>query len=234
MNRPTIVEIRQYTLHPQQRDVLMDLFEKEFILPQESAGAVVLGQFVDLDDPDRFVWLRGFESMQSRERALTAFYGGTAWKAHRAAANATMLDSDNVLLLRMLDGNLAPAAQGGPSRGGVFTVFIHYIPPALMQLFQAFFETHLRKRLESWGVNVIATLQTELGANTFPQLPVRTGEDVFVWLSRQADNSEQEQLLARFRAMSGWREGAAEPLLPAFMRKPEVLRLNPSGHSKLR
>jgi hypothetical protein len=49
---------------------------------------------------DRFVWLRGFTDMKARREGLEAFYGGPTWKAHAAAANATMIDSDNVFLLR--------------------------------------------------------------------------------------------------------------------------------------
>jgi hypothetical protein len=64
-----IVELRKYTLHPGGRDVLIDLFEREFIESQEDLGMKVIGQFVDLDDPDRFVWLRGFSDMDARERA---------------------------------------------------------------------------------------------------------------------------------------------------------------------
>ncbi|WOI45835.1 NIPSNAP family protein [Acidovorax sp. BLS4] len=95
----TIVEFRQYTLHPGQRAVLTDLFDREFIETQEREGMRVIGQFVDLDRPDLFVWLRGFIDMPARRRALTAFYGGPVWEAHRNAANATMVDSGNVLLL---------------------------------------------------------------------------------------------------------------------------------------
>src|SRR5207253_2335895 len=95
-----VVELRQYTLHPGKRDVLIDLFDREFVETQEAVGITVIGQFRDLDHPDRFVWLRGFPNMTSRAKALTDFYGGPVWKAHREAANATMIDSDNVLLLR--------------------------------------------------------------------------------------------------------------------------------------
>ena len=101
-----IVELRQYTCRAGRRDELAVLFEREFIESQEVLGAHVLGTFRDRDDPDRFVWLRGFESMPARAQALGAFYGGPVWRAHRQAANATMLDSDNVLLLR-------PATAGG-------------------------------------------------------------------------------------------------------------------------
>src|SRR5450755_2527702 len=95
-----IVEFRQYTLHPGMRDTLIDLFDREFVESQEALGIRVIGQFRDLDDPERFVWLRGFRDMQARAEALGAFYGGPIWKSHREAANATMIDSDNVLVLR--------------------------------------------------------------------------------------------------------------------------------------
>ena len=94
-----IVELRQYTLHPGQRDVLIEFFDREFVESQEALGMKVIGQFRDLDNPNRFVWLRGFQDMPSRAQALKDFYGGPVWKAHREAANATMIDSDNVLLL---------------------------------------------------------------------------------------------------------------------------------------
>src|SRR5216683_1062513 len=95
-----VVELRQYTLHPGKRDALIDLFDREFVESQEAPGIKVIGQFRDLDNPDRFVWLRGFRDMPSRAQALQDFYGGPVWKAQREAANDTMVDSDSVLLLR--------------------------------------------------------------------------------------------------------------------------------------
>ena len=55
----SVIELRQYTLHPGRRDDLIALFEREFVEPQEALGIAVLGTFRDLDAPDRFVWLRG-------------------------------------------------------------------------------------------------------------------------------------------------------------------------------
>lgn len=71
-----LVELRQYTLHPGERDSLIELFDREFVEPQEAAGMAVMGQFRDLDAPDRFVWLRGFADMDGRARSLAAFYDG--------------------------------------------------------------------------------------------------------------------------------------------------------------
>ena len=95
-----VVELRQYTLVPGGREELISLFEREFIETQETTGMIVIGQFRDLNNPDRFVWLRGFNDMNTRAAQLHEFYGGPVWKAHRDEANATMIDSDNVLLLR--------------------------------------------------------------------------------------------------------------------------------------
>src|SRR5215472_12889100 len=116
--RYPVVELRQYTLHPGRRDDLIGLFERELIEPQEATGMAVVGQFRDTDDPDRFVWLRGFPDMETRAEALGRFYYGPVWKQHAAAANATMIDSDNVLLLRpveMQSGFPAPAAPRPPA-----------------------------------------------------------------------------------------------------------------------
>ena len=55
MNTPPVIELRQYTLRPGQRDSLIALFDREFIETQEAVGMQVLGQFRDLDDADRFV-----------------------------------------------------------------------------------------------------------------------------------------------------------------------------------
>jgi NIPSNAP len=88
-NDPAVVELRRYTLHPGALDVFAALFERELVEPQEAVGMSVLGWFRDLDDPVAFVWVRGFDDMPSRAEALTAFYGGPVWAAHRDAANAT-------------------------------------------------------------------------------------------------------------------------------------------------
>jgi hypothetical protein len=157
-----IYELRQYTLHPGQRDTLIELFEREFVESQEAVGMRLVGTFRDLDNPDRFVWVRGFTDMQSRRQALTDFYYGPVWRAFSKEANATMIDSDDVLLLRpILD---FPASS--PSSGSPLTVQIGPLPaPDLPS-------------------DLLAALETLDMENTFPALPVRAGEDLYVWFRR--------------------------------------------------
>ena len=70
-----IVELRQYTLHPGKRDVFVELFDRELVETQKAVGMSIIGQFRDLDKPDRFVWLRGFpdkcEFRSSRQQMIT-------------------------------------------------------------------------------------------------------------------------------------------------------------------
>jgi hypothetical protein len=186
--RYPIVELRQYTLHPGQRDVLIDLFDREFVETQEATGMTIIGQFRDLDAPDRFVWLRGFADMPSRAEALTRFYGGPVWKAHRDAANATMIDSDDVLLLRPVTaqtGFPAPAAPRPPVG--------HTATPSarlLATIDHRFDETLLDLTAP------LACFQSEHAENTFPALPVRVGEDVFVSFARFDSEAELDAHLA--------------------------------------
>ena len=50
-----VIELRDYLMQPNQRDVLIELFEREFIETQEALGMRVMGQFRDRDRPDHFV-----------------------------------------------------------------------------------------------------------------------------------------------------------------------------------
>src|SRR5947209_641204 len=187
-----IVELRQYTLHRGKRDVLIDLFDREFVESQEALGMRIIGQFRDLDNPDRFVWLRGFPDMAARAQALQAFYGGSVWKEHRDVANATMIDSDNVLLLRPARANsgfqlrtsVRPAQGASKAPEGLVVATIYYLNAPVSVAFVDFFERDLKSALTETGVPVLAYFVTENSANNFPALPVREGEHVFVWFSR--------------------------------------------------
>lgn len=231
-----VVELRQYTLRARQRDTLVSMFEKSFLDPQNAVGAHIVGTFRDLDDADRFVWIREFRDMPARQEALSAFYGGAVWKANRAAANATMLDSDNVLLLQPAGPGqgFATAPTLGASRGGIVGAMIYYLGDVDTKQFTQFFEQAVLPQLTAAGAVPIARLVSEESPNNFPRLPIREHERVFIWFARWAGPTAEEAFVARFAELSGWRDSAPESVLPALMRKPERLRLAPTSRSELR
>ncbi|WP_433306992.1 NIPSNAP family protein [Actinoplanes sp. CA-030573] len=165
-----IVELRSYALRPGRRDELIALFDREFVETQEELGMAVLGQFRDLDRPDRFVWLRGFAGMRSRRAGLEAFYGGPVWARHGPAANATMLDSDDVLLLREIVP-VPVSVRGGADPASTLHATIWYFDGP-------FPDPSVRP------AGTVALLATHHAANDFPALPVREGEHALVWLTR--------------------------------------------------
>ncbi|MFT7771583.1 NIPSNAP family protein [Roseateles sp.] len=215
-----VVELRQYTLYPGRRDALIELFDREFVDAQEAQGINVLGQFRDLDDADRFVWLRGFADMAARGDALAAFYGGRAWAEHRDAANATMADSDDVLLLRPAwRGAALPAQARGAARGdGLLRAQIFHLKEAAGDELLA-----LCRRAACPQARVQAWYVTESALNNFPRLPLREGEPVLVGLAFFDDALAGE----------GW-ANELDTLLQPWQRRPaQALRLAPTSRSAL-
>lgn len=231
----SVFELRQYTLHPGQRDVLIELFDREFVESQEATGMWLVGQFRDLDRPDHFVWVRGFRDMTSRKAALAAFYGGPVWRAHRHAANATMIDSDDVLLLRPAlpgSGFPAPAAPrptlGKPAQSLV-TATVCHVEPSIEADLARFYRERLAPALADAGARPLACLETELAENTFPALPVRDGEQVLVWFCRFPSEEEHTAHSEKLECTPAWLE-----LLARLSAPPQRLRLTPTDRSELR
>jgi hypothetical protein len=236
-----VVELRQYTLHPGQRDVLIELFEREFIESQEALGARVIGEFRDLDNPDLFVWLRGFADMPTRAQALGDFYGGPVWRASSKAANATMVDSDNVLLLRPVSPaqsfRLAPRARPAPgtndAAAALIVATIYYLRAAAEADFAGWYEQSLQPLLLDAGAMPLASFVTESSPNNFPRLPVREGENVYVAFACFANDAAYQTHRAALAGSAKWREVSTQ--LAARLRNlPEVHRLSPAARSLLR
>jgi hypothetical protein len=87
---------------------------------------------------------------------------------------------------------------------------------------------------ESLGATISASFVTENSENTFPALPVRVGENVFVWFSTFPDLTAYENYLAALSRSDEWRSEVSTPLTRFLERAPEVLSLSPTARSQLR
>lgn len=236
--RDEVLELRNYSMRPGQRDALINLFERHFIEPQEVLGANVLGSFRNIDDPDRYVWLRGFANLGARLKALDGFYTGDAWQAHRTIANATMIDSDDVLLLRPVSGDLrrdpatrAPIDAAAPD--SLIAVTTYFLAPHADEAFGGLFSANVAPVLNAAGAAQLATFATEHTANNYPRLPVREGETVFVSVARFESVAAHDTHLAARDALPAWR--ALETALQRTLVAPtQTLRLQPTIRSLLR
>jgi hypothetical protein len=180
-----LIELRQYLLHAGQRDTLIDVFDREFVETQEAVGMDVLGQFRDPQRPDYFVWLRGFPDMTARHESLTTFYDGPVWAKHRDVANATMIDSDNVMLLRAVTKDDALPAHRPNQRDmrnptGLVVVVAEHVEHINEESILNF-KSDVIPVLHQSGCRTLGVYATEAAPNTFARLPVRTDRAI-VWI----------------------------------------------------
>ncbi|AZO42664.1 NIPSNAP family protein [Mesorhizobium sp. M7D.F.Ca.US.005.01.1.1] len=238
------VELRQYTLNPGQRDTLIDIFDGGLIEGQEDAGMTIIGQFRDLDRPDMFVWMRGFDGMDARKNALTDFYGGPVWAAHRDAANATMIDSDDVLLLKPawpgagfdLAGAQRPslATDEKPFQNkpltGIVVIEIHHLQRGTEADFAHRFEAEIAPLMTAQGARLLATLVTEHAENSFPRLPIRADENVFMSVTGFDSAETHARHKAALAASPAW-QGFWEAAQLGLTKPTETLRLSPTSQS---
>lgn len=235
-----VVELRRYTLHPGARETLIEIFEREFLESQEAVGMRVIGQFRDVDRPDVFTWLRGFADARARAASLAAFYDGPVWRAHAHAANATMIDSDDVHLLRPLrfDHPMlhADRADGDAAHrpGGVLVATTYLLSPEATSGFAATFDDVIAPILTATGAAPIVTLETDSTPNDFPRLPVRERDQAFVWLSRFDDVASHDRHAATLAASAEWRANAIPILSSQLVAPVDVSRLSATTRSRLR
>jgi len=237
----SVVELRQYKIVHGRREEFIPFFEQEFVETQDAAGMPLVGQFRDLNDADRFIWMRSFSDMKDRTRALTDFYTGPVWQAHKARANPMLDDNDNVLLLKPArpgSGLQAPSPRPAPGARitpkSVVVVNIFYLWKDPGEGFTSFFLDEVAPRLAAGGLPVLGAYVTETSENTFPRLPVRQSEKVFVWFTRAADPAHYDSALRRVTTGRDWREAVEAALADYEERSTQTLYLSPTPRSALR
>jgi len=93
-----IVEVRKYTIKPGLRAKFIEFFETRSAPAQREAGMEILGPLLDVENPDVFVFLRGFPSLEERDRMKKEFYEGELWTRELEAIAMPMLERYEVIL----------------------------------------------------------------------------------------------------------------------------------------
>jgi hypothetical protein len=99
--------------------------------------------------------------------------------------------------------------------------------------FIEFFEKTVKPAAICSGATFLAYFVTEHGENTFPALPVREGENVFVWFARFNDPAAYEGHIAALTQSPRWRDEISKELARRLKREPEILKLSPTTRSLL-
>jgi hypothetical protein len=142
-----------------------------------------------------------------------------------------MVDSTNVLLLRpahpspglSIDPSRRPSPKAASASDGMLAATICHLADSA-DAFPSFFKREVEPALRAAGADVVAGFATEHAANNFPRLPVREGEEVFVWLAGFADQAAHDRHAAFdvAGAVADWTRSA-----------PETWRLTPTARSLL-
>jgi hypothetical protein len=238
-----IIDLRQYTLYPGTRDEFVELFDREFVETQEAAGMRVIGQFRDLGDLSRFVWIRGYPEMPLREEALTSFYiHGEVWRRYGELARSKMIDSSDALLLHPIRPDAAfalPSAADrppldSPLSPGLIVATVLSLPKAVDADFLEFFQESVQPTLIDAGGRVLGVFATEHSPNNFPMLPLREGENVFIPVLGFDALAAYHQYMTALGQNPKWRSEIYPALLKRLQGRPQVLRLAPTSRSQLR
>ena len=99
-----IVEVRRYRIKPGQRDEFIRLFETRLAPAQLAHGMKILGPLIDVENPNAFIFLRAFGSLEAREELKTTFYEGELWKNELEPIAMPMIDSYDVHLTETTPG----------------------------------------------------------------------------------------------------------------------------------
>jgi hypothetical protein len=132
-------------------------------------------------------------------------------------------------------GDLArpPADATGAPESLVVATICHRAAP-VDDDFVAFFHEEVAPVLAATGGAPLARLRTEYAENTFPALPVRTGEHVFVWFASFTGEDAYREHADRLAQHPEWPDRILPELLSRLSAAPQRLRLAPTTRSLLR
>jgi quinol monooxygenase YgiN len=108
-----IVEVRSYRVKPGKRDAFIEFFETRAVPSLRSHGMKILGPLLDIENPNKFVFLRSFPSLEERERMKNDYYEGELWKNELESIAMPMLDSYDVILCETSKGYVCDGPKEG-------------------------------------------------------------------------------------------------------------------------
>jgi hypothetical protein len=108
-----IVEVRSYRIKPGRRQEFIQFFETRAVPALRSYGMLVLGPLLNLENPNKFVWLRSFPSLEERDPMKDAFYESDLWKGELEAIAMPMLESYDVILCETSAGYVCDGPREG-------------------------------------------------------------------------------------------------------------------------
>ena len=99
-----IVEVRSYRIKPGKRAEFIKVFETRAVPALRKYGMKIVGPLLDVENPNKFVFLRSFPSIEDRERLKDEFYSSETWTNELEPFAMPLLDSYDVILCEASPG----------------------------------------------------------------------------------------------------------------------------------
>ena len=181
------IELRNYLIRPGQRDSYITAFETNLVDTLNLMKNFVFGQFRVKDAKDNFVWIRGFESMDSRKEDLKSFFTSEFWARNRSIPSKYLVNYTNVYLLRPIDifkveSKITFNGKWFGKPKGVAVVDFYVANDRLPQLID-FVKSKYDSIIRSAGVKDISYWVSEPEPNNYPDLPAFQDKNLLVSIS---------------------------------------------------
>lgn len=192
------IELRNYTLLEGMRDKFSAYMDRMIIPKQGELGGYLMNAFSLNNANDHYVWIRGFENMQTRSKFMKDFYYSDYWKQTAAECNSMLVDAYDVHLLKPL----VIVGQAIDSTGGIklgalkkpegVTVATYYVTRNkrndLIRLMASDYLDVLRKS----GADVLTLLISETQENDYTRQHVYQDPNLLVILTHYRDQRAYE------------------------------------------
>ncbi|MCE1187904.1 MAG: NIPSNAP family protein [Ignavibacteria bacterium] len=93
-----IFELRTYITKPGKRDDFIEFLLHKVIPPQQECGMKIIGPMLDVNNPDKFIWMRIYSSMEEYTLQMNTFYTSELWKNEIEPAGSPMIQSIEAVL----------------------------------------------------------------------------------------------------------------------------------------
>ena len=221
----TVIEFRPYITQPGKREAFNAMFE--MLAPElQARGQHLHGQFRVVGEPDKQLWLRGYDGMEQRGKSLPAFYDSAVWKANRDAVNATLVSIGDVRLLKPVD---SPTFSLAKKMTAYMVATIYLLNSAVDPSFLQLWREKVQPTMAAAGAPSLAALSTEYAQDNFPRIPVtKAGEHAFVWFAGSGSPEEYRLHQSTLAATPAWGPIRAE-LEKRLASAPQTMELVPTA-----
>ena len=216
------LELRIYPVDETKQDRFLEFFEEHYLESQEVVGMRIWGQFKDLEASDRFVWLRGYRTMNERLAGLKQFYTSPVWmETGRVAVSMLTGRAQHVHFLEpaseadafgsdwyrpLLVSELAVDADPG-----ILVALVFQIEGELDGVLRAV-RSSVVPTVHASGGRSIGLFRSSDQANNFPILPFIENEEVVVLFTTFASKEASQSAIASL--------DSSLPYLETFVLEP--------------